>query len=131
MPLDHRIYSHARYDALLKAVTKQIQELSELKGGEYAGDVDRLANFRRNADRLGVSMETVWAVYTAKHIDAIMQYVQDLASSRSRTRMETIASRAYDIIVYMILFIAMEDERRNGTATPRETAKPLPKTSDS
>lgn len=41
------------------------------KGKAYSGNEDTLANFKRNADRLGMSPFQVWAVYFNKHIDSI------------------------------------------------------------
>jgi hypothetical protein len=104
-------FSHEQYALLVEQTIAQVKSLSSLKGGEYAGDVDRLANFRRNGERLGLPMETVWAVYAAKHWDAVMQYVQDLCSGRERERLEPLAGRLDDIIVYCILFKAMLEER--------------------
>lgn len=117
MKLDPRRYSHERFNHLVAETVQQINKLSELKGGEYAGDDDRLANFRRNADALGLSMESVWAVYCAKHWDAVMQYVQDLNAGKTRTRLESLSSRCDDIIVYMILFKAMLDESESAQDT--------------
>lgn len=117
------IYPHSKYEALIEATVKQIKELSTLKGGEYAGDVDRLANFRRNGDALEVPMELVWAVYTAKHWDAIQQYVKDIHQGKDRPRLESIAGRADDLIVYLILFKAMLDERQG---KPAKTEKITP-----
>lgn len=105
------MYSHERWEALLKATEAEIRKLATLKGGEYAGDCDRLANFRRNAERLGTSMELVWAVYAGKHWDAIQQYVQDLGAGKDRPRLEGLAGRADDLIVYAILFKAILEER--------------------
>jgi len=104
-------YSHERYDTLVQQTVANIKQLSELKGGEYAGDLDRLANFRRNAAALGLEMEQVWAVYAAKHWDSIMQYVKDLGEGKTRERMESIEGRMDDLIVYLILAKAMADER--------------------
>lgn len=104
-------YSHSRYNILVDETFARVKELSTLKGGEYSGDTDRLLNFRRNAERLGLNKETVWAVYAAKHWDALMQYIQDLEAGNGRKRMEEISGRARDLIVYLILFLAMEDER--------------------
>jgi len=104
-------YPHDRYNRLLKETFGEILKLSELKGGEYAGDDDRLANFRRNATALGLLPEQVWAVYCAKHWDAIIQFVHDLGSGKERKRLESLSSRVDDIIVYMLLFKAMLDER--------------------
>ena len=107
---DPRRYSHERFDQLIAETVQEIQKLSSLKGGEYAGDDDRLANFRRNAFALGLPMESIWAVYCAKHWDAVMQYIQDQNTGKTRTRLESIEGRVDDIIVYMILFKAMLDE---------------------
>jgi hypothetical protein len=104
-------YSHEAYSKLVQATVDQIHELSLVKGGEYAGDVDRLANFRRNGTNLDLPMETVWAVYAGKHWDAISQYVKDLQQKKTRPRSESISGRADDLIVYLILFKAMIEER--------------------
>ena len=106
-----KVYSHERYAKLLEETVDMVQKLSKLKGGEYAGDTDRLANFRRNAENLGVNAETVWAVYAGKHWDAVSQYVKDLQAGKTRERMESIAGRADDLIVYMILFKALLEDR--------------------
>lgn len=105
------MFSHAEYERIVEDTISQIHSLSKLKGGEYAGDVDRLANFRRNAEALGLSMEQVWSVYAAKHWDAVMQYVKDLGTGTERTRLEGIEGRADDLIVYLILFKAILKER--------------------
>lgn len=106
-------YPHERYAKLLASVSAEMEKLGTLKGGEYAGDVDRLANFRRNGEKLGLPMETVWAVYCSKHFDAIMQYVQDERIGVQRTRMEGIEGRVHDVMVYCVLFLAMLDEAKN------------------
>lgn len=104
-------YSHERYNQLVQETVKNLKELSELKGGEYAGDVDRLANFRRNAINTGVTMETVWGIYAGKHWDAIIQYVKDQQQGKTRPRLESISGRADDLIVYLVLFKAMVEEK--------------------
>lgn len=103
-------YSHDRYNLLLGEIFTNIQQLSRDKGAEYSGDFDRLANFRRNAEALGLRMEQVWAVYAAKHWDAIMTYVKDLPAGVLRKRSEPIEGRVDDLITYLVLFRAMLDE---------------------
>ena len=105
------VFKHEDYDKIVQSTVESIRKLSLLKGGEYAGDVDRLANFRRNASSLGLEMEQVWAVYAAKHWDAVQQYVKDVGQGKTRERMESIQGRADDLIVYLILFKAMCTER--------------------
>jgi len=103
------------YDKLLAETIETITELGKLKGGEYAGDHDRLANFRRNGEHLNLPMEIIWSVYAAKHWDAIGQYCVDRLEGTKRQRMESLAGRADDLIVYLILFKAMLlDRERSG-----------------
>lgn len=102
-----KVFTHAEWDKLLDKTIEEIRKLSMQKGGEYAGDVDRLANFRRNGERLGLPMETVWAVYAGKHWDALQQYIQDARVGKVRQRMEPIEGRVDDLLVYLLLFKAM------------------------
>ncbi len=104
-------FKHAEYDALVDDTIKKIKELGVLKGGEYAGDDDRLANFRRNGVDQDLPMETIWRVYAAKHWDAIGQYIKDIRNNVARKRMESISGRVDDLIVYFLLFKAMIVER--------------------
>ncbi len=108
-----RSYPHDRYNALIKSVVEELQKLGKLKGGEYAGDFDRLANFRRNGENLGLPMESVWAVYAGKHWDAINQFIKDERNGVQRTRLEPIDGRVHDLMVYCLLFLAMRDEAEN------------------
>lgn len=107
------IYTHERYNQLAEQTFDEIRKLAELKGGEYAGDGDRLANFRRNALDQNLPMETIWRVYAAKHWDAIGQYCKDRLTGKSRDRLESISGRADDLITYLILFKAMVEENES------------------
>lgn len=104
-------FKHADYDALVEQTFKNIRELGIKKGGEYAGDDDRLANFRRNGLAQDLPMETIWCIYAAKHWDAINQYIKDLRTGATRERMEPIVGRVDDLITYLLLFKAMYVER--------------------
>lgn len=104
-------FSHIQWEELLKSSMEHIQLLSVAKGGEYAGDLDRLANFRRNALAAETTMEFVWRIYASKHWDAIMQYELDLRTGKTRPRLEGIDQRVDDMIVYLLLFKAMLLER--------------------
>lgn len=100
-------FPNSTYNSLVQATMQEIIKLSDLKGGEYAGDDDRLANFRRNANDLGLNMETVWRIYAGKHWDAITQFIKDRNAGKERVRLESLASRCDDLIVYLMLFKAM------------------------
>jgi hypothetical protein len=104
-------FSHKEWDELVDKTIKQIHYLSSTKGGEYAGDDDRLANFRRNASEIGVSMEVVWRIYIGKHWDSISQYIKDIQTGKDRDRSEPLEGRFDDLIVYAILGKAILRER--------------------
>ena len=91
--------------------SSDLQKLGQLKGSEYSGDVDRLENFRRNGVDLELPMESIWRVYAAKHWDAVGQYIRDLQTGKHRTRLESLAGRCDDLIVYLILFKAILQEK--------------------
>jgi hypothetical protein len=103
-------YTSESFQALINQTVKNIKDLSTLKGGEYSGDNDRLANFRRNADALGLNMETVWSVYAAKHWDAIIQEIKDKNTGLTRSRLETIDGRIDDLILYLLLYKAIRED---------------------
>lgn len=105
-----KTYPISRYEKMIEETFDKVRELGRLKGGEYAGDTDRLANFRRNGKNWGMTMEQCWGVYVSKHWDAITQYVQDQAAGKERQRMEPLSGRVDDIIVYLLLFKAMLEE---------------------
>lgn len=89
----------------------EVKKLSKLKGNEYSSDVDRLANFRKNGETLGLPQEVIWAVYSNKHHDALMTYIRDVQTGTKRERLEGIEGRIDDLIVYLLLFKGMVKER--------------------
>lgn len=111
--MTEKIFEHSVFNEIVDSTIIEMRKLIEHKGSEYSGDVDRLANFRRNGERLALPMESIWAVYAGKHIDAVFQYVQDIQTGKTRTRLEGIEGRVDDIIVYMLLFKAIIKEREN------------------
>jgi hypothetical protein len=116
---DTRIFSNENWAQLVNHINNELAKLALVKGGEYSGDTDRLANFRRNAENLGLLKESVWAVYAGKHWDSIMQYIKDLQAGVNRPRAEKMEGRALDLILYLMLFIAMEEERSYPEAQKR------------
>ena len=116
-------YSHTRWSTLLARTFEQIELLATAKGGEYSGDDDRLANFRRNAQALGIPKEVVWATYASKHYDALMQYIKDENLGTTRQRLEPLASRCDDLIVYLLLFKAMLEEKDQPEVGTSEKSK--------
>lgn len=121
-------YSHERWNRLLEQTVDSIKRLAEQKGGEYAGDTDRLANFRRNAQALDLQPEQVWSVYAGKHWDAIQQWIKDTVAGKTRPRSESISGRADDLIVYLLLLKAMVEVREGygGKAAEALVAQSVP-----
>jgi len=114
-----KVFSHNKFNALIDETYETIRRLSTLKGGEYSGDSDRLANFRRNGEDLELPMETVWRVYAAKHWDAVGQYIRDLQHGKTRARLESIEGRVDDLLVYLLLFKAMVREKESDVGIVR------------
>lgn len=110
-PPNTDIFTHDAWNKMIEEIFDEVRHLAKAKGGEYSGDVDRLLNFRRNGRALDLPMETIWAVYAAKHWDAIQQYVKDLRTGKERERLEPITGRIKDLIVYLLLLEAMVEER--------------------
>lgn len=104
-------FSNTAWAALLDRAVARIKSLAESKGGEYSGDEDRLENFRRQGLRLGLPMEVVWSVYANKHWDSLATYIKDLNTGRKRNYSEPIDGRVDDLLVYLLLFKAMLEER--------------------
>lgn len=104
-------YTNEQWRALLARAVSEIEALAASKGAEYSGDQDRLDNFRRGAARYGLPMEVIWGVYANKHWDSLQTYIKDLNTGRSRNYSEPIEGRVKDLLVYLLLFWAMCEER--------------------
>jgi hypothetical protein len=63
------------FDRLVAETVRATADLLVAKGAEYAGDGDRLANFKRNAIRNGQTVLETWMTYWNKHIDSIHTYM--------------------------------------------------------
>jgi hypothetical protein len=95
----------AHFDAHVRRLWDACGDLLIRKGADYAGSEDRLANFKRNADQVGLTPLQVWGIYINKHWDAIMTFVRTGAVSS-----EDIQSRFQDAINYLILGSALVAE---------------------
>lgn len=99
------------FNNMVDLTVARIKELLHVKGGEYALDTDRLANFRINGEHMGLPMETVWRVYAGKHWDAINTYIRDLRDGKTRPRSEAIEGRIDDLMTYCLLLKAIIAEQ--------------------
>lgn len=67
--------NRADFDKLVLETQKVTGDLLIAKGAEYAGDGDRLINFKRNAIKNGQTVLETWQTYWGKHVDSINTYM--------------------------------------------------------
>jgi hypothetical protein len=94
------------FNDLFHETVNNLGVLSSTKGIEYAGDVDRLSNFKRLGKELDMDPERVLWVYLTKHLDAIRSYLR-----ANCTLSEPIEGRIDDAILYLILLKGLIQER--------------------
>lgn len=94
---------------LTREIFDECLAIAESKGTDYSGNEDSLANFKRNAERLGLTKYQVWLVYFAKHIDSVMNSIK-AHPEYPQTESEPMRERLKDIIVYSVLLIALMSE---------------------
>lgn len=114
--------NQARFEQLFDRTIDEIRHLLIVKGGEYAGSEDRLANFKRGAQLTGVTPMQCLLVYMSKHYDAVSTYIRDEAAGKTRPRSEPIEGRIDDLINYCILLKALVEEERHA---PKREPDPL------
>lgn len=105
--------NQADFDAVVHDTIASIKKLLEVKGGEYAGSDDRLANFKRGQLRTGAHPYQVLWIYLSKHIDSVETFIKDSAAGVNRQRSEPIDGRLDDIINYCLLMKALVKETQN------------------
>jgi len=99
------------FEKVVLGTMEQCRQLLVVKGGEYAGSADRLANFKRGADLTGVTPLQCLFVYMSKHYDAMATFVRDDARGEIRPRSEPIEGRLDDLVNYCLLAKALLAER--------------------
>jgi hypothetical protein len=100
------------FSALVSATVKSTADLLVVKGGEYADDADRLANFKRGAALTGATPLQVAFIYASKHYDGIASFVKTSAAGTPRPSSEPIEGRFDDLINYCILMKALVVENQ-------------------
>lgn len=100
--------------SLFTETIKSMEKLLVVKGGEYAGSEDRLANFKRGGQLVGITPLQCAFVYASKHYDAIATYVRDDASGEERPRSESIEGRLDDLMNYCFLMKCIIREKEKG-----------------
>ena len=98
-----------RFDELVTKTFLDCSNILKAKGADYAGNKDRYANFKRNAELLGLTKYQVWSVYFNKHVDSLLNAVKENPET-PETHSEAIGERVKDIINYALLFYGMIEE---------------------
>lgn len=101
--------------SIVKTMTDEALAILDSKGKEYAGNDDRLANFKDIARELGITPQQVCLVYLKKHIRALEH------SARTNTISMEEGTRAMDCINYLFFFVALREERYDGAKLPFES----------
>ena len=88
-----------QFDALVAESRRRQDALLTTKGADYTRrDPDRLANFKRAVGEVGVTTLQAWAIYAAKHWDAVMAFIKT-----GKTESEPILGRLDDLHNYLYL----------------------------
>lgn len=94
-------------------------EVAAPKREEYTGQSqDILYNFKRIANRLGMSPLQVWAVYFNKHVDSVNTFIKGESSVS-----EPMGSRFADMLNYLFLGICLiieEEQTQSPSQDPTE-----------
>lgn len=98
---------------LVHQIFEEVQKTREAGQKEYAHDENNaFANFDRLANDLQTSREKILWVYTRKHLDGILAYINGHKSQR-----EDVRGRIKDTIVYLILLWGMIDDAEEPNMT--------------
>jgi hypothetical protein len=102
------------FNSLVKKTFKDCEDILLKKGKDYAGNFDRYANFKKNAERVGLTKYQIWAVYFNKHVDSVLNAIKEDPNS-PKSYSEPLSERVKDIINYALLFYGMieEDNKQN------------------
>lgn len=75
------------------------------KGADYAGNNDRLSNFKEVAKLLGTKPEHEWGTYALKHVFAILSWIRT-----GHVESEGLRGRFLDLANYAILGAALAED---------------------
>jgi hypothetical protein len=95
------------FNLLVRETIQSTANLLVLKGEEYAGSEDRLANFKRGAALTGATPLQVAFIYASKHYDALATFCRKDAQGQVQSLSEPIEGRLDDLINYCILMKAI------------------------
>lgn len=109
--------NNQEFQKLVDETVKSTAHLLVVKGEEYAGSADRLANFKRGASLTGATPLQTALVYASKHYDSICTFIRKDATGQVQKLSEPIEGRFDDLINYCILMKAIVRENQSLTPT--------------
>lgn len=101
--------TRANFIESVRARTAERVAILAAKGHAYSGDADAFANFKRNAESLGLTKYQILLIYMRKHIDAITTAIKD-NPNRPVDKSEGMVGRIDDAINYLDLLAGMLKE---------------------
>lgn len=106
----------------IQGLFDKCEEILLAKGHDYSEKVDALSNFKRNAEKLGLSKYQIWSVYFHKHIDAVDGAVKR-SPENPQVKSEPLDGRIKDAINYLaLLYCLLDEDEENGSSS--EELKP-------
>ena len=100
------------FDSLLEKMSEEEKVIAQTKGKEYTQG-DRLDNFKRLAQELGISSKQVLWIYLKKHLDSILHFIKEESFSDNVSLSEPIEGRIKDARVYLSLLRGLIEEDKN------------------
>lgn len=83
------------------------------KGTAYSGETDANANFKRNAEKLGMTKYQVLSIYMNKHMDGINNAIK-FNPEFPEEKTEGMRGRILDAINYLAILLTLIEEDKNG-----------------
>ena len=93
------------YKMVETEIMPKCMAIMKSKGEAYAGQEDKLGNFKRCAKLAGVVVKKAWFIYFVKHFDALSSFIRDEYKDS-----EPIEGRILDQINYLFLLYGILKE---------------------
>ena len=102
--------THEEFNKIYKKMLAEEKDIMIKKGLDYTrNSPDKLANFKRIAEKYNIDILKVISIYMEKHFDALVTYI-----TTGRLKGEPVHSKIQDIRNYLALLYAaiIEKERK-------------------
>jgi hypothetical protein len=101
--------TYEEFDVLFELRVKALRETGKTKGLKYTeGSGDRLDNFKREAEAIGLTPLQVWSVYFGKHLSAAKHYIK----TGKNIGEDVCNTHVHDCIMYLFLLEGLIKEQQ-------------------